>query len=92
MDFVESQLGCVSWVVFGALAGWVASLITGRNNRQGCLMNIVVGVIGAFLGGALTSLIFGGTFTIRWSLSSFVVAVVGATLFLLLVNLFSRRR
>ncbi|MCS6843374.1 MAG: GlsB/YeaQ/YmgE family stress response membrane protein [Caldilineales bacterium] len=91
MELVQSQLGCISWIVFGALAGWVASLITGRNNRQGCLLNIVVGVIGAFLGGALASLIFGGTFAIRWSLSSFAVAVVGATLFLLVVNLFSRR-
>mgnify|MGYP000899171564 CR=1 FL=1 len=45
MDLVQSNLGCFSWIIFGALAGWVASMIAGRNNRQGCLMNIIVGVV-----------------------------------------------
>ncbi|WP_370650239.1 GlsB/YeaQ/YmgE family stress response membrane protein, partial [Oscillochloris sp. ZM17-4] len=40
-------MGPISWIIFGGLAGWVASMIAGTNARQGCLMNIVVGVVGA---------------------------------------------
>ncbi len=92
MDLVQSNLGCFSWIIFGALAGWVASMIAGRNNRQGCLMNIIVGVVGAFLGGAIYSLLFDSSFTVKWSLPSFVVSVLGAVVLLLVVGLFSRRR
>ena len=51
--------GIVSWLVIGALAGWVASLITGTNDRQGCLLDIVVGVVGAFIGGLIWQLLTG---------------------------------
>jgi uncharacterized membrane protein YeaQ/YmgE (transglycosylase-associated protein family) len=44
MDLVQFDFaGCCSWILFGALAGWIASLIT-RRNRQGCITNIVVGI------------------------------------------------
>lgn len=92
MPFVDSNLGCCSWMVFGALAGWLASLITGRNNRQGCIMNIVVGVIGAMIGGAVFGLITGGELEVGWSLTAFIVAVLGAVALLAIVNLFTRRR
>ena len=90
-------LNLLGWFVFGGLAGWLASIITGRNNRQGCLMNVIVGVIGAFIGGAIYSLIwgdgvnFGFTLNIS-SLTGFIVAVAGAVILLLIVNLFTRRR
>lgn len=92
MELVQSNLGCISWIILGAIAGWLASIITGRNNRQGCLTNIVVGVVGAFLGGAVVSLITGNTFVLGFSLTSFVVSVLGAVGLLLIVNLFSGRR
>jgi uncharacterized membrane protein YeaQ/YmgE (transglycosylase-associated protein family) len=44
---VNSSFGIISWIVFGALAGWVASMIAGDNARQGWLGNIIVGIIGA---------------------------------------------
>ena len=47
---IISNLSWISWIIFGALAGWVASILTGRNSRQGCIGNIIVGIIGAFLG------------------------------------------
>ena len=50
---MESGLGIISWIIFGALAGWVASMIAGTNREQGWLENIIVGIIGAFLGGLL---------------------------------------
>lgn len=92
MELVQSNLGCCSWIVLGGFCGWLASIITGRNNRQGCLMNIIVGIVGAFVGGAVVALLTDGTFTIGWSLPSFVVSFLGAVALLAIVNFFSRRR
>src|SRR5829696_1799104 len=52
---MESGLGIISWIIIGALAGWVASLIAGTNREQGWLENIIVGIISALLGGFLFS-------------------------------------
>ena len=87
----------LGWIVFGGIAGWLASIITGRNQRQGCLMNIIVGIIGAFVGGLGYSLITGGGLDFGFafsptSLVGFVVAVVGAVIFLFIVNLLTRNR
>jgi uncharacterized membrane protein YeaQ/YmgE (transglycosylase-associated protein family) len=84
-------MGIISWVIFGALAGWVASMIAGTNERQGCLMNIVVGVIGAILGGFLVELITGNSFNFTWNIRSFIVAVIGAIGLLALTG-WGRRR
>jgi uncharacterized membrane protein YeaQ/YmgE (transglycosylase-associated protein family) len=84
-------MGLVAWIIFGALAGWIASKITGRDDQMGCLMNIVVGVIGAFIGGVIVGLFTGG-FSIGFDLGSFVVAVVGAVLLLAVVNLVFGRK
>ena len=78
------------WIFFGALAGWVASLITGTNDRQGCLIDIIVGIAGAFIGGVIVQLITRRPFSYGWDPTSFVVAVVGAVLLLLLVSLLRR--
>ncbi len=82
-------MGLLSWVVFGALAGWVASIIVGSNSRQGCLMNIIVGVAGAFVGGLLSDILFGQDVMFTWSWRSFGVAVLGAVILLVI---FTRRR
>ena len=93
MDLVQFEFaGCCSWILFGARAGWIASLITRNNNRQGCLLNIIVGIIGAFIGGAVFGLLSGGTFTVSWSLTAFIVSILGAVALLLVVGLFTRRR
>lgn len=87
----------IVWVVLGGLAGWLASIVTGRNNQQGCLMNIIVGVIGAFLGGLIYNLLTGQGFSFSFgafditNFWSFIIAVLGAILLLALVNLFTRR-
>jgi uncharacterized membrane protein YeaQ/YmgE (transglycosylase-associated protein family) len=46
-------MGPLSWILFGAIAGWLANVLAGRKERSGCLANIAVGVVGAFIGGAL---------------------------------------
>jgi len=84
--------GIISWLIIGALAGWVASLITGTNDRQGCLLDIVVGVVGAFIGGLLWQLITGEPVTIGFNIGSFLIAVLGAVILLLIVNLIRGKR
>lgn len=86
-------MGLVSWIIFGALAGWVASLIAGTNRRQGCLLNIIVGIVGAFIGGLLMEVLIGqhiqfGLFNLR----SFIVAVIGAVILLVITGATRRRR
>ena len=92
MGVINSGLGCISWIVFGALAGWIASMITGRNQRQGCIMNIIVGVIGAFIGGLFYGLLTGQTLNVGWNLTALIVSILGAVALLLVVNLFTRNR
>ena len=92
MGVINSSLGCISWIIFGALAGWIASMITGRNQRQGCIMNIIVGVIGAFIGGLFYGLLTGQTLNVGWNLTALIVSILGAVVLLLVVNLFTRNR
>ena len=92
MGVINSSLGCISWIVFGALAGWIASMITGRNQRQGCIMNIIVGVIGAFIGGLFYGLLTGNTLNVGWNLTALIVSILGAVVLLLVVNLLTRNR
>lgn len=79
------------WIVFGALAGWIASMIMGTNRDQGCLMDIVVGVVGAFLGGLVFSL-FGGQGVTGFNIYSLLVAVLGAVILLWIVGAIRKRR
>jgi uncharacterized membrane protein YeaQ/YmgE (transglycosylase-associated protein family) len=92
MDIIVSNLGWLSWIIFGALAGWVASLITGNRSQTGCLTNIIVGIVGAFLGGWVYSLITGHKLFVSWNLTAFIVAVLGAVVLLAVLNLILGRR
>jgi uncharacterized membrane protein YeaQ/YmgE (transglycosylase-associated protein family) len=83
-------MGVLAWIIFGGLAGWVASLIAGTNEQQGCLLNIIVGVVGAFIGGLLVEFLRGGEFSFEFNITSFIVAVIGALVLLFVVN-FVRR-
>ena len=82
----------LSWIFFGALAGWIASIIMGTNRQQGCFGNIIIGVLGALLGGIVMQLIVGRPILSSWNLTSFIVAVVGACVVLLLTGWYRRRR
>lgn len=85
-------MNIISWIIFGAIAGWVASLIAGTNRQQGCLVDIVVGVVGAFIGGVLMEFLTGRSVTFGlFRPGSFIVAVIGAVILLTLVKLIQRR-
>ncbi len=83
-------MGIISWLIIGALAGWIASMFTGNNENMGAFANIVVGIIGAFIGGFIMNLIGGVGFT-GFNIWSLIVAIVGAIILLLIINAFKRR-
>jgi uncharacterized membrane protein YeaQ/YmgE (transglycosylase-associated protein family) len=87
------MINFVLWLIFGALVGWLASIVMHRDAQQGTLTNIVVGIVGAFIGGLLFSFAgFGGTNIndSAFNLSSLVVSFIGAVVLLGIVNMMQR--
>ena len=79
----------ILWIIFGALIGWIASLIMKTDPEQGMLLNIVVGVVGAVVGGWLMNL-FGAAGVTGFNLYSFVVALIGAIVLIAIVKMLRR--
>jgi uncharacterized membrane protein YeaQ/YmgE (transglycosylase-associated protein family) len=83
----------IIWLIVGGIVGWIASLIMRTDAQQGILLNVIVGIVGAFIGGWLISPLVGaGTITDGFSVGSFVVSLIGAIILLAIVNLFRRGR
>jgi uncharacterized membrane protein YeaQ/YmgE (transglycosylase-associated protein family) len=81
------------WLLFGALVGWLASLVMRTDAQQGPLLNIVVGIVGAFLGGLVFNFMGIGGSSINdntFSLGALLVSFVGAVILLAAVNLVRR--
>lgn len=85
-------MGIISWIIFGAIAGWIASMIMGRNQAQGWIGNIVVGIVGAIIGGFIYRLIAGDGFKFGWSIGSFIIAIIGAVVLLFILNAVQGRK
>ena len=83
-------MGIIGWIVIGALAGWIASTFTGNNERMGAGANILVGIIGGFLGGLVMNLI-GGVGITGFNIWSLFVSIIGAIILLLIINLIRRK-
>ncbi len=83
-------MGIIGWLIIGSLAGWIASKITGNDKKMGAGKNIIVGVIGGFIGG-LTMNLIGGAGITGFNLWSLFVAVLGAIILLLIVNAVKRK-
>ena len=82
----------IIWIVIGGILGWIASMIMRTNAQQGLLLNVLVGIVGALLGGWLLAPLF-GTGTINqsdFSVGSLVVSLLGSVILLAIVNLFRR--
>ena len=86
---MNPSYGILLWIVIGAVAGWVASMIMGTSAKQGALMNVVVGVIGAVLGGFITRAAFGDSAGNNGLFASFGVALLGSIVLLAIVKLVS---
>lgn len=73
----EKIMGILLWIIFGAIAGWIASIIMKTNSQQGTVMDIVMGVVGSLVGGALMGLV-GQAGVTGFNPYSLMVAVIGA--------------
>lgn len=76
-------MGILLWIVFGAIVGWIASAFMGNN--EGLVMDIIVGIIGAVLGGWLMSF-FGKSGVTGFNLYSFLVAILGAVVLIAIIR------
>lgn len=82
-------LDIILWIVLGALAGWIASMIMGRDAQMGALANILVGIVGAVIGGLVMNL-FGAAGVTGFNIYSLLVAILGAVVLLFIVGQFQR--
>ena len=85
-------ISLIVWLVVGGLVGWIASMIMGTDAQQGIGLNIVVGVVGAFLAGLVLSPLVGvGTLNQgNFSLPALLISLVGSVILLAIVNLLRR--
>lgn len=85
-------MNLIIWLVVGGLIGWVASMVMRTNGQQGIVLNVVVGIVGALIGGWLLAPMFGaGTINQNdFSAASLGVSLLGAIILLAIVNLVRR--
>ena len=82
-------MGIIAWIVFGAIVGWIANIVVGGRGRerQGCLVSVLVGVVGAALGGLGYKLFTGREKTFEFDFPSLGVAALGAVVLLVVLRL-----
>jgi uncharacterized membrane protein YeaQ/YmgE (transglycosylase-associated protein family) len=80
----------IVWLILGGISGWIASKLTGNDERMGIGMNLLVGIVGAFIGGWLAG-IFGLGPATGLNLWSFIISIVGAVILLAIVSLFKKK-
>jgi len=83
-------MGIITWIIFGALAGWLASIIMRNNAEQGALGNIIVGILGALLGGFLVQALTGNDGVSGFNIGSLIVAILGACVLIAVMRAFRR--
>lgn len=81
-------MGILAWIIFGAIVGWAANVVVGgrARRRQGCLVSVLVGVVGAALGGLLYKVITGREKTFEFDFPSLGIAALGAVVLLVLLR------
>ena len=82
-------INIVLWIVFGALAGWLASIVMKTDASMGAGANIIVGIVGALIGGFIMNAL-GGQGVTGFNIYSLLVAIGGAIILLALVRAFRR--
>lgn len=89
----ENVVNLILWLVIGGVLGWLASIVMKTDAQQGIFLNVVVGIVGAFLAGFfITPLLGTGTINADdFSMGSLIASFLGALILLAIVNLFRRR-
>lgn len=86
------MINFIVWIIAGAIIGWIASKVMGTNAQQGTLLDIIVGVVGAFIAGLVLTPLFGIS-TINqnnFSLPALLVSLLGAVILLAVVKMLRR--
>jgi uncharacterized membrane protein YeaQ/YmgE (transglycosylase-associated protein family) len=83
-------MGIISWIIVGGIAGWLASIFTGNDKKMGLGSNILVGILGGFIGGFLISII-GGKGITGFNLWSLLVSLMGSVILLIIINAVSKK-
>lgn len=88
------MINFIIWLVVGGVIGWIASMVMKTNDQQGKLLNVIVGIVGAFLAGLLISPLVGvGTINQNnFSIGGLLVSFLGAVILLAIVNVFRGRK
>ncbi len=89
------MLNIIAWIVLGAIAGYIAGMLVKGDERWGVIGHIVLGIVGAVVGGFIAQQFFGintGASSGDINIPSIIVAVVGAVIVVLVVNMLTRRR
>jgi uncharacterized membrane protein YeaQ/YmgE (transglycosylase-associated protein family) len=86
MDLVN----IIVWIIVGAIAGWLASIVMKTNAQQGLIMDIIVGIVGAFIGGFVLSLLGVGAGVTGLNIGSILTAFIGAIILLGLLRFLRR--
>ena len=84
----------IIWLIVGGIIGWLASMIMRTDGQQGIILNVIVGIVGSFLGGWLIAPLL-GTGTVNsgdFSVMGLISSLIGAVILLAIVNLFRRGR
>jgi uncharacterized membrane protein YeaQ/YmgE (transglycosylase-associated protein family) len=85
-------MGIISWAAVGAVAGWLAGLAVRGDERLGTVGNVVLGIVGAVLGGFLAGSVLVGDYVTELSVTTIEAAALGAILVVVICNLIVRRR
>ncbi len=82
-------MGILLWIIFGGIVGWLASMIMNTDGEQGIVVNVIVGVVGAVIGGWLMSALGEGGVS-GFNVYSFIVALIGACVLIVIVKALRR--
>lgn len=85
-------MGIISWLVVGAIAGWIAGMLVPGDERLGIVGHIVIGIVGAIVGGFIAGLVVGGEYLTGINITTIVVATIGAIVVVVGWNLLTRGR
>ena len=85
-------MGILGWIVLGLIAGAIAKLIMPGDDPGGIIVTMLLGIVGAVIGGFIGSRIFGTGLQTFWNLQTWIVAIIGSLILLLIYRLIAGRR